>query len=99
MRDDLRCLWLRQAVIHRAVKVIWHLRDLTGSDERRNGDQAPVARRKLRSQPQIAKENVGRVLHQARRDIAELASNARSTICLSSFIQRKRRNRRGGKLV
>jgi hypothetical protein len=30
--DDLSCLRLRQAIIHRAVQVIGDLRDLTGSN-------------------------------------------------------------------
>src|SRR5260370_37356400 len=32
VRDDLRGLRLRQAVIHRPVEVVWHLRDLNGSN-------------------------------------------------------------------
>ena len=51
MCDDLRGLRLRQAVVHRPVEVAGQLRHLAGSDQGADGDQTPVARREVRTQP------------------------------------------------
>src|SRR3712207_6959030 len=53
---------LRQAAVHGAVEVVGHLRDLPRSDQRTHGDEAAVPRREVRSQPQVAEQDVGGVL-------------------------------------
>jgi hypothetical protein len=57
MRDGFRSLRLRQAVIHRPVDVIGHLRDLSGRNQRADRDQAALARREVRSEPEFTNRN------------------------------------------
>ena len=66
MGDNLRRLLLREPAIHRPVKVVGNLRDLTGSNQSANGNQASVPRCKVRAQPQITKKKLRRVLHNPR---------------------------------
>ena len=65
-----RCLGLPERGTHAE-----DLGDLTGSDERADGDQASIARRKIRAQPQVAEKNVSGVLNDARRYAAELLAD------------------------
>src|SRR3954469_7741761 len=50
MRDHLRRLCAREAVIHSPAEVAGELRQLAGRDQGTNGDQAPVSRCKARTQ-------------------------------------------------
>src|SRR5204862_5509470 len=90
MRDDLRGLSLRQALIHRLVEVRGELRDLAGRDECADGDQTPIPRREVRTKPQVAKKDVGGVLHDSRKRRAELLADARCAVRLGRFVERER---------
>jgi len=78
--DDLPSLLLRQSVIHRPVEVVRDLRNLAGSNQRANRDQAPIPGRKVRTQPQVAEQNVRGVVHDARSDLAELLFHSRCAV-------------------
>ena len=82
MRNGFRGLRLRKAVIHRPVEMVGNLRDLTGRDERADRDQAPIARRKVRTQPQVPEQNIGGVLDDSRDHPAELLLNARRPVII-----------------
>jgi len=99
MRDDLRSLRLCQAVVHRPIEVVGNLRDLAGSNQGADSDETPISRRKVRTQPQLAEQNVGRVLHDARSDGTELLFHSRGTFRLRVFVKRKRHRRSGRKLI
>src|SRR6516225_7184692 len=92
MTEHLAGLLPRQSVIHGAVQVIGDLGDLSRRDESAHGDEAPVARRKARSQPEIPEEHVCRVLDEAWRDLAELLSDTRCPLLLRSLVERKLRS-------
>ena len=87
MRDHFGDLHPREAVIHRPVEVIGNLRNLTGSDQRADGDEAALARRELRAQPQIPEQEVRGVAHDARHGRAELLLDARGPLRLSRLVQ------------
>lgn len=72
MRNDFCGLRLTQAVIHRPVEVVRNLRDLTGSNQCADRDQAPVARRKVRTEPKVTKQNVSGVLDNSWKSRSEL---------------------------
>src|SRR6266581_979128 len=91
LRDHLPGLCLRQAVIHRPVEVVRDLRDLPGSNQGGDSDEAPVAWREGRTQPQVAEQNVGGVLYDPWSHRAELLSDARGAICLGRLVERKKR--------
>jgi hypothetical protein len=55
--------------------MIGDLLDLAGGDQRGNGDEASVAGRKVRAQPQVVEEIVRGVLDETGRDVAELVSD------------------------
>jgi hypothetical protein len=93
MRDGLRGLGLRQAVVHRPVEVVRDLRDLAGSYQRADGHQAAIPRRKAGTEPQIPEQNVGRVLHDPGKSCAELLSDARGPVRFGGFVQRQERTR------
>ena len=54
MRDHLPGLRLGEAVIHCPVEVVRDLRNLPGSDQGCDSDEAPIARREAGTQPQVA---------------------------------------------
>lgn len=87
MGKDLGRLRLRQASIQRPIKVIRHLRDLAGSDERADRDQAPVARREGRTEPEVTEENVTGVLHNSWSHCAEVLLDTGSALLLGSLIE------------
>src|SRR2546421_12527098 len=62
MRHHLAGLGLRETVIHRAVEVVRNLRHLTRRYQCADGDETAVARRKVRSEPEVAEEHVRGVL-------------------------------------
>ena len=70
------------------------LSDLTRSDQGTDRDQAPIARRQIRPQPQIAEQNVGGVLDDTRRDIAELRSHVPRALGFGLIVEREGRRRR-----
>ena len=70
MGDNLRSLRLCEAVVHGPIEVVGKLRDLAGSDQGTDRDETAISWRKVRTQPQIAKQNVGGVLHDPRSDVA-----------------------------
>jgi hypothetical protein len=76
MRDDLRGLRLRQAVIHCPVEVVGNLRDLAGSNQGADRDQTAIPRRKVRTQPQVPERNIS-----AQKDSAELSRCGRLRSC------------------
>ena len=80
MRDDLRSLRLCQAFVHRPIEVVGNLRNLAGSNQRADRDQAPIPGRKVRTQPQVAEQNVRGVVHDARSDLAELLFHSRCAV-------------------
>jgi hypothetical protein len=49
VRDDLSCLLLSQPVVHRPVKMVSDLRDLTRSNQRADDYQTPISRREIRT--------------------------------------------------
>ena len=67
MRHGLGDLGLRQAIVHPDGDVARELRHLTIGDQCADGDEAAVARGEIGTQPQIAEQNVGRVLSPHRR--------------------------------
>src|SRR3954452_6382677 len=82
---DLR---LRQAIVHPDRDMAGQLRDLTVGDQSADRDQAAVARREIRTQPQVAEQDVGRVLHDAGKDCAELVADALCAISLGGLVER-----------
>lgn len=54
MCDGFRRLRLRETVVRRPIEVRGKLGDLTGRNKRADCNQAPIARRKVRTQPQVA---------------------------------------------
>ena len=90
MGYDLGGLLLGQAVVHRAVEVEGNLRHLAGRDQSGDCDEAAIARREVRAQPQIAEEIVRRVFYEAGRNRAELAGDSLRPPCLRRLVQRKR---------
>ena len=99
MRDGLRDLTLRQAVVHADRDMARELRDLTIGDQRADGDETAVPRREIGPQPQVAEQHVGRVLNDAREDRAELLADALCAIGLGGLVERQQRGRRRRKLV
>ena len=85
MRDNLRGLRLCQAVVHRPIEVVRNLRDLAVSNQRADSDQTPISGRKVRTQPQVAKQNVSGVLHDARSDVTELLFDAAARFASASL--------------
>src|SRR6516165_12746343 len=99
MTEHLAGLLPRQSVVHRPVQMVRDLGDLSGRDESAHGDEAPVASRKARSQPEIPEEHVSRVLDEAWRDLAELLSDTRCPLLLRSLVERKLRSRGRWELI
>jgi len=93
LRDNLRGLRRCQTVGHRPIEVVGNLRDLAVSNKGADRDETSIARCKVRTQPQVAKQNVSRVLHDARSDVTELLFYSRGTFRLRVFIERERRRR------
>jgi hypothetical protein len=52
--------------------MIGDLRDLTGRDQGAHRDETSVPWRESRSKPEIAEQDVGRVLDKTGRDLSEL---------------------------
>src|SRR5439155_16428605 len=90
MRDHLPGLRLRKAVIHCPVEVVRDLRDLPGSNQSGDSDEAPVARREAGTQPKVSEQNFRRVLHDARRHRAELLPDTRRTVRLDLLVEWKK---------
>jgi hypothetical protein len=65
VHDCLSSLLLAQAVIHCPVEVVRNLGDLAGGDQRAHRDQAPISRRKIRTQPQVAEQDISGVLDES----------------------------------
>src|SRR5580704_7230377 len=94
LREHLSRLLRRQSVVDRPGEMRGELSDLTGSDQGTDRDQAPIARRQIRPQPQIAEQNVGGVLDDTRRDIAELRSHVPRALGFGLIVEREGRRRR-----
>lgn len=75
------------------------LRDLTRSYQGADRDQAPVPRREIRTQPQVAKQQVSDVLQELWRDRPELLFDTRLAVGLAGFIQREKRRGGGCSLI
>src|SRR5260370_19096878 len=99
LRDSLRGLRLCQTVVHRAIEVVRNLHDLAVSNKGADCDETSIARCKVWTQPQVAKQSVSGVLHDARSDSSELLFYSRGTFHLGIFIERKRHRRSGRKLI
>ena len=99
MRDGFRGLGLRQPVIHSQVEMGGKLSDLAGSHEGADRHKAAVAWGEIGTQPEVAEQDVGRVLHDAREGRAELLADAVGSVCLLGLVERKQRRRRGGELI
>jgi hypothetical protein len=99
MRDGLGDLGLRQAIVHPDRDVAGQLRHLTIGDQSADRDQTAVARRQVWTQPQVAEQNVGRVLHDAGEHCAELIADALRAISLGGLVERQQRGRGRRKLV
>src|ERR1700730_4774209 len=99
VRDHLRSLCLCQAVVHRSIEVVRDLRNLARSNQRAHSHQAPISRRKVRTQPQVAEQNVSGVLHDALSDTTELLFNVRCAFRFRLLIEGKRRRRSCRKLI
>jgi len=91
MREGLGGLGLREPVIHRPVEMVGNLRDLAGSDQRADGDQAAIAGRQVGTQPQVTEQDLGRVLHDARHRRAELLADAGRAIGLRGLVEQQKR--------
>src|SRR5258708_30379742 len=99
LRDSLRGLRLCQTAVHRAVEVVRNLRDLALSNKCADRDETSIARCKVRTQPQVAKQNISGVLHDARSDSSELLFYSRGTFRLSVFVEWKRHRRSWRKVI
>ena len=53
MHDYLCGLCLCQVVVHRPIEMVRNLRNLAVSNQRADSHEAPISRRKVRTQPQI----------------------------------------------
>ena len=91
MRNNLTSLRLRQPVVHRSVEVVGNLCHLTRGNQCADRNQTAIARREVRTQPQIAEQNVGRVLHDSGRDRAELLLDARRASRFGRLVERQER--------
>src|SRR5882672_4058266 len=99
MRDGLRGLRLRQPVIHRPVEMRRKLGCLSIGDQRADGDETAVPWRKIRAQPQVTEQHVGRVLHDTRKGRAKLLLDCRCPPRFGSFVERQRRYGNSRKLI
>ena len=97
--DNFARLFRCETVVHRFVQVERNLRYLTSRDERSHGDEASIARCEIRSQPEIAEQSVGGVLHQSWRNLAELLFDVRRSLFLGRLIQWKQLRSCGRKLI
>src|SRR5688572_31537221 len=73
MRDGLRDLARRDAVVERDVEVVRHLDRLIARDERGERHDAAVTWRKTGPLPYLAQQTVLRVLFERRRDHADFS--------------------------
>ena len=88
LRNGLGGLRLGQAVIHRPVEVRHKLRRLPVGDQRADRDETAVSWYKVRAQPQIAEQHVGRVLCHSRKERAKLRFDTRRALRLGGFVDR-----------
>src|SRR5207244_3136973 len=96
VRNDLRRLRPGQTVVHRSVQVVRNLGHLTRGDQGADGHEAPVSRRQSRTQPQLAEQDVGRVLNDPRGYGAKLLPDTCSALRFGGFVEgKKRRGSRG----
>lgn len=91
MRENFRDLALREAIIHRPVEMIRHLRDLPRRDQRAHRHKAAVARREAGSQPQVTEQKVGRVLQDPWSNRAKELLVPGGALRLCFFVERKKR--------
>lgn len=69
--------------------MIGNPRDLTIGYERAYSNEASVARGQTRTQPQIAKQRIGGVLHDASRASVKIFFNHLRSFGLDSFVARQ----------
>lgn len=62
-----------QAIVHRSLEVVRDLRNLARSNQSAHRHQAPISRRKVRTQLQVVEHNVSGVLLVALSDTALLS--------------------------
>jgi hypothetical protein len=99
MRDHFPGLFLRQPIIHRPVQVVCDLRDLAGGNQRGDCNETPILWGRVRTQPHVAEQNLRGVLHNTRRDVAELLLHRRFSFRLRLLVERKKRRLNGRKLI
>jgi hypothetical protein len=75
------------------------LSDLAGGHEGADRHKAAVAWGKSGTQPEVAEQDVGRVLHDAREGCAELLADPVGSACLLGLVERKQRRRHGGEPI
>jgi hypothetical protein len=81
-----------------AVKVVGHLGHLAGGNQGTYRAQTAIPRRKVRTQPLVAEQNIRGVLHNP-GNAAPNCWPTRCTIRFRRFVKRKERNRRRGQLI
>ena len=99
MRDRFGDLDLRQPIIHPDRNMTRELRHLTIGDEGADGDEAAVARREIGTEPEIAEQDVSRVLSNARKHRTELVAHTLCAIGLGSLVERQQRGGRCRELI
>lgn len=83
------------------ARLRWYpdLRNLAVSNQRADSHKAPISRGKVRTQPQVAEQNVSCVLHDSRSDVTDLLFDSRGAFRLRDVVERKRRRQSGRKLI
>src|SRR6267143_43277 len=90
VRQGLGCLGLSKSVVHRPIQVVGNLCNLTRSYQGADRYQTAIARRQVRAQPKVAKQQVRRVLYHSGCNRAELLFNASRALRLGSLVERKK---------
>src|SRR5258708_33518586 len=83
LRENLSGLLWRQSVIHRPAEMVGNLGDLAGSDQGTDRHQAAIARRQVRTQPQVPEQNLARILDDSRSNLAELRADTLSAAAMA----------------
>src|SRR5258708_17399705 len=99
LRENLSGLLWRQSVVHRPAEMVGNLGDLAGSDQGTDRRQAAIARRQVRTQPQVAEQNLARILDDSRSNLAELRADTLGALPLRFLVERERSTRSGRQLV
>src|SRR5262249_60784269 len=84
--DDLADLLARDAVVQRAFEMPRQLVGAVHGDERRDGDEAPVALGESRPLPDVAEEHLLAEVDELRRDPADHATGGRYGLCTHGLL-------------